>query len=139
MVKKILSSRRGEMYIEAVVTVIILIAFLSFMLSVFRVATINNTAMSITDALLETATYYGGFGPEFDAKVIELQEKYSGLPFTVSYTGDWYNAEYERVQLGDSLSVTVHYEVSITGFGSLLNVPLSCTRTGSSENFWKTA
>ena len=136
--KKILSSRRGEMYVEAIITVIIIISFLVFMVSVFRIATVNNTAANIADTLLETAAYHGGFGEEFNAKVVQLQEKYPNFQFTVSYTGDWYNQYYERVQLGDSLSVTVHYEVSISGFGAFLNIPLECTRSGASENFWKT-
>ena len=92
----------------------------------------------IADALLECATYRGCFDAEFYALAEDLQEKYPGLPFTVEVSGDWYNSTYQRVQLGDEMSVTVRFTVTINGFGSFLKITLPATRTGASENYWKT-
>lgn len=137
--KKILLSRKGEMYIDSIITVIIIISLLLFSLSTLRIVSVKNTADSIADQLLETAAFYGCFGTEFDSHVADLQAKYSNLSFTVTYDGDWYNEEYERVQLGDSMSLTLHYEVTLGGFGSFITIPLTSVRSAASENFWKTS
>lgn len=136
--RKMLSSKRGEMHIEAVVTIMILVAFMVFAMSVFRVSTVKNRADAIADTLLETATFYGCYGEEFDQKIVDLQNTYPNLEFTVSYDGDWYNSALERVQLGDTMTVTVYYKVTFGGFGSFLTLDLHSTRTGASENYWKT-
>lgn len=138
MLKKVLTNKRGEMYIGAVVTIIVVIALLVFSLTVMRVATVANTANTIADLLIETATYYGSFGTEFQNLEAELHETYN-LEFTVEYDGDWYNTGLKRVQLGDTMTVTVKYNFTFGGFGKFLTVPLKSVRSGASENYWKTA
>lgn len=136
--KKLLASRKGEMYIDALITCFLILAFLVFALSTFKVSSVRNTGDVIADRLLETACYYGSFGTEFQEEVTYLQEKYPGLEFTVSYSGEWYNESLQRVQLGGKMEVVVSYSVSFGGFGSFISVPLTSVRTGASENFWKT-
>ena len=137
--KKILTSKRGEMYFEAVITMMVIMALMVFVLSAFEVSVVKTTADSIADRLLETATFYGCFGDEFEAEVAMLREKYPNLEFEVGYSGDWYNTELRRVQLGDTMAVQITYEVTFSGFGSLISIPLNTTRYGASENYWKTA
>ena len=138
MLKKILSSKRGEMYFDAVITMLVIMSFMVFALSAFQVAVVKTTADSIADQLLETAAFYGSFSDEFDAKVAELRLVYPNLEFEVAYNGDWYNSELKRVQLGDTMMVQISYEVTFSGFGSWVSVPLTTTRVGASENYWKT-
>lgn len=135
--KKLLSSRKGEMYMEAVITFIVLISFLVFAIGSFRVGVVKSTADSVADQLLETATFYGCFSTEFQDKIDQLHETYPGLSFTVEYDADWYNVTLKRVQLGGTMTVKVNYEVVLKGFGTSIAIPLSTTRTGASENFWK--
>lgn len=135
--KKILSSKRGEMYFNAVITMIVIMSFMVFALSAFKVAVVKTTADSIADQLLETAVFYGSFSDEFEAKVAELRQVYPNLEFEVAYNGDWYNSELKRVQLGDTMAVQISYEVQFSGFGAWATVPLTTTRTGASENYWK--
>lgn len=137
MIKKVLTSKRGEMYISAVVTVMVVMALLVFSLTVLRVATVANTADAIADTLIESATYNGSFGTEFQALEAELHQTYN-LDFTVEYDGDWYNTSLKRVQLGDTMTVTVKYNFTFGGFGSFLTIPLQSVRSGASENYWKT-
>lgn len=138
MLKKVLTNKRGEMYISAVITIIVVIALLAFSLTVMRVATVANTADAIADLLIETATYYGSFGNEFQELEAKLHETYD-LEFTVEYSGDWYNAGLKRVQLGDAMNVTVKYNFTFGGFGEFITIPLKSVRNGASENYWKTA
>ena len=138
MIKNILTSKRGEMYIEAVITCIIIIALLLFCLSALKIASVKNTGDVICNPLLETATFYGCFGDEFYQAVEALKDQYPGLEFEVEVDGDWFNTTLKRVQLGDTMTVTVSYAVNIVGFGSFVNIPLKTVRTGASENYWKT-
>lgn len=137
MFKKILKSKRGEMYVEGVVTFIIIIALLVFSMSVLKVSPVKSRIDLIADRLLETATHYGCFGTEFAEEVAYLQEAYPNMEFTVSYDGEWYNATLQRVQLGDKMTVTVSCEVTLGALGSFVTIPLTSVRSGASENYWK--
>lgn len=139
MIKKVLTSKRGEMYIEGVVTVMVVVALLVFSLSVLQIATLSNTADTIADQLIETATFYGSFGTEYEAVKADLEETYNGMSFEVSENapGGYFNSTFKRVQLGDTMTVTVKYNFTFGGFGSFLTIPLQSVRTGASENYWK--
>lgn len=139
MIRKILSSKRGEMYVEAVVTIIIVMAVLLFCISALQVASVKNQADAIADTLLEHAAFYGCFDSNFYALVSEQKDAYPGIPFEVSISGDWFNEPLKRVQLGDTMTVRVSFSVTIGGFGSFIKIPLTTTRNGASENYWKTA
>lgn len=86
-------------------------------------------------ALLETASFYGGFGQQFEDKVAELQEEY--FPFEVETEATYFNTTYKRVQLGDPLKITIHFQAKIIGFGITLPVDLKVIRSGASEKYWK--
>lgn len=133
--KKMLSSKKGEMYVSQIVSLLVLISFLVMALTVFQVIGMKDEADRIADALLENATYYGGFGSEFDECVIKLQEEY--FPFTVEYEATYFNTQLKRVQLGDPLSITIKFTATVSGFGFKLPIELPVHRTGASEKFWK--
>lgn len=136
--KKIISSKRGEMYVEAVISLMVIAAFLVFALSAFRVSVVKTQADSVADQLLEVATFYGCFGEEYEDHLAKMQQAYSDLNLEVTYDGVWYNTNLKRVQLGDMMKVTVSYKVTFGGFGTFITLPLSTTRVGMSENYWKT-
>lgn len=133
--QKALASQRGEAYISAIVALIILMSVLGTALNSFQIIGVKDEVDRIADALLETATLYGGFGTEFDARVAQLQAEY--FDFTVTYDANWFNETYKRVQLGDTLSVTITFTVNLAGFGFNVPIELSVVRTGASEKYWK--
>lgn len=133
--KKLLSSQKGEMYVSQVISLVVLISFLGMALTVFQVIGMKDEADRIADVLLENATYNGGFGSEFDECVTKLQAAY--FPFEVEYEGDWLNTEYKRVQLGDTLSITVTITANLSGFGFNIPIDIPIHRTGASEKYWK--
>lgn len=137
MIKQILTSKRGEMYMEVIVTFIVILSLLLFCMSALQVASVRNTGDIICNYLLETATFYGEFGSEFNDAVNAMKEQYPGLEFEVAVDGDWFNSTLQRVQLGDAMTVTITYSVTIRGFGAFLSIPLKSVRTGASENYWK--
>ena len=137
--KKILSSKRGELYIEAVISLMVIAMFMVFALSAYRVSVVKTQADSVADQLLEVATFYGCFGDEYERHLEKMQTAYSDLNLEVTYDGEWYNVGLKRVQLGDMMQITVTYEVTFGGFGTFITLPLTTTRVGVSENYWKTA
>lgn len=140
MLKKILTSKRGEMYIEGIITIIVVFALLAFSLSVLQIATLSTTADHIADQLIETATFYGSFGSEYNKLKKELEQTYSGISFKVSEVAPdgYYNSSpiYKSVQLGDAMQVTVTYYFSFMGLKDAIE--LHTVRSGASEKYWKT-
>lgn len=133
--QKVLLSQKGEAYISAIVAMIILMNILGLALNTFQIIGAKDEVDRIADALLETATLYGGFGTEFDTKVAQLQSEF--FDFNVTYDANWFNAAYKRVQLGDPLSVTVTFTAHLLIFGVDIPIELPVTRTGASEKYWK--
>lgn len=134
-IRKVLASRKGEAHISTIIGVVILMTVLSVALSTFQIIGVKDEADRIADALLETATFYGGFGTEFDDRVSQLQAEY--FDFTVTYDANWFNQNYKRVQLGDTLSVTITFTAHLFIFGVDVPIELPVVRTGASEKYWK--
>ena len=135
MLKKILTSKKGEMYIDAVVTLLVVIALLVFSLSVLRVAPVQSRLDTIADQLIELACYKGCFDSEFYARVEQIKQSNSDLQLEITSGADkWFNDSLHRVQLGESMHVTVRCEFKFMGSKP---ITLTATRTGVSENYWK--
>lgn len=129
------SNKGAASYVSIIVSMIILMNVLGLVLNTFQIVGVKDEADRIADTLLETATFYGGFGTEFDERVAQLQAEY--FDFTVTYDAEWFNEAYKRVQLGDTLSLTITFTVNLTGFGFNVPIELPVTRTGASEKYWK--
>lgn len=134
-IRQIMASRKGHVPIEAAVAFLVLMGLLATALNSFQVVGRKDEADRIADALLETATYYGGFGSEFDQRVAQLKDEY--FDFDVSCDATWFNQTYKRVQLGDPLSITITFTVKLTLFGTSIPITLPVYRTGASEKYWK--
>lgn len=155
MFKKIVASKSGEMYIEAVITLMVVVVLLLFSISALGISPVNNTADMLVDQLIEQACFNGCFGSEFQKEVAELEKQYSNIGLKVKYgvcdekkgdpahsiacaecTAKYYNSTLQRVQLGGKMWVTVYYEFSLMGLPN--PIELSTSRVGASENYWKT-
>lgn len=133
--KKRFAAQKGEAYVSILIVMLLMMGILALSLNTFQIIGVKDEADRIADALLETATFYGGFGSEFDARVTQLRAEY--FDFTVTYDAQWFNEAYKRVQLGDTLSLTVTFTVSLKGMGIDTRIPITVARTGASEKYWK--
>lgn len=136
MLKKIFSSKRGEVYIDVAISVIALVMFMVLALNIFSAVTLKTHMDRIAEDLLAVATYTGEFGDDFEAKVEELKEQYFDFEVGI-YADEYHSSTLKRVQLGGTMVVTITVDTSIAGQG--VSVPLSLTvqRVGQSEQFWK--
>lgn len=134
--KKILN-KKGEGYIDICIGIIALLSMLVLTLNVYSFLTLKQDLDEISEQLIEAATYSGCFGDEFNDRTESLKSQF--FDFDVDVSADsYYNASYKRVQLGNTMKVTVKVHTKLVGIG-IVNMPVICTstRSGISERHWK--
>ena len=135
--KKIITSKRAEGYIDVVVGIFAIMMVLVVVLNIFQFLTLKQDLDEISGQLIETATFNGCFCGEFDEKVENLQNQF--FDFDVDTDAEsYFNATYERVQLGDRMDVYVSVRTYVQGLG-MFRIPVTVTshRSGISEKYWK--
>lgn len=137
MIKKLLHSRRGEGYIDTCIGVIVFVLILVVIINVFSFITLKTEMDEICDELIETATFTGEFGSDFWDRDGELLDKYYWYGIDTD-AERYYNTTYQRVQLGDTMTVTINVTTYLKGFGIVkIPVNVSVTKSGISEKYWK--
>mgnify|MGYP003446053254 FL=1 len=137
MIKKVLSSRKGEGYIDMCVGVVVFVMILVIAINIFSFITLKVEMDQIAEALIESATYSGEFDTDFwNADMYNLDEYYY---YDIDYGADeYFNEAYRRVQLGTRMWVTISKDTYIKGLGIFkIPVTVSVTRSGLSERYWK--
>jgi len=135
--KKIITSRKAEGYIDICVGIIALLSVLVLTLNIYSFLTLKQDLDEISEQLIEVATYTGCFGDDFNARADSLKTEY--FDFDVDVSADsYYNATYKRVQLGKTMRITVTVHTQLKGVG-VVDIPITATskRSGISEHYWK--
>lgn len=135
--KKIITSKKGEGYIDVVIGIFAMMMVLVLVLNIFEFMTLKQDLDEISGQLIETAIFNGSFDSEFDERVESLQNQF--FDFEVQTSADeYFNASYERVQLGDKMDVYVSVQTYVQGLG-MFRIPVTVTshRSGISEKYWK--
>ena len=132
-----IKNRRGEGYVDMCIGVIVFVMILVIAINIFSFITLRVDMDQIADELIDCATYNGSFGADYSARATELKDQY--FDFNSSYDADeYFNRNYRRVQLGDTMYVTVTVTTDIRGLGVFkIPVTLSVTRSGLSQRYWK--
>lgn len=135
--KKVITSKKAEGYIDVVVGIFAILMVVVVVLNIFQFMTLKQDLDEISGQLIETATFNGCFDSEFDERVESLQNQF--FDFQVDTDAEsYFNAHYKRVQLGDQMDVYVSVETYIQGLG-MFKIPVTVTshRSGISEKYWK--
>lgn len=134
---KCLKDKRGEGYIDICVMIISFVVGLVVSLNLFAFITLKVEMDTIAEELIESATYEGEFGDEFQNRTETLKNVY--YEFNTEYGADeWFNTTLQRVQLGDEMWVTISKETYVKGLGAFkIPVTVKVTRSGISEKYWK--
>lgn len=135
--KKIITSKKAEGYIDVVVGIFAILMVVVVVLNIFQFMTLKQDLDEISGQLIETATFNGCFDSEFDERVESLQNQF--FDFQVDTDAEsYFNAHYKRVQLGEQMDVYVSVETYIQGLG-MFRIPVTVTshRSGISEKYWK--
>lgn len=137
MIKKVLSSRKGEGYIDMCVGVVVFVMILVIAINIFSFITLKVEMDQIAEDLIESATYSGEFDTDFwNADMYNLDQYYY---YDIDYGADeYFNEAYNRVQLGTRMWVTISKDTHVKGLGIFkIPVTVSVTRSGLSERYWK--
>ena len=129
--RKILISKRGEIAIEAVAILFVLLVSVVAFFNISSVVSTKQQLDTYATELCRTAEITGRVGDETTARENELTANMGLSPeITWSKTG--------KVQLGEKVSVTctMTKSVGVGGIGSW-PIPIKSTASGKTEVYWK--
>lgn len=136
MIKKLLSSKKGEGYIDVCVNVIVFVMLLVIVINIFSFIAIKSELAQVADELIMMATHTGRFGIEFyelDGKLLEDHFYYH-----LRVGADEYVTEDDKVQLGHEMWVEPRVETTLKGLGMFeIPITIKVKRYGLSEVYWK--
>ncbi|MBQ9483148.1 MAG: DUF4320 family protein [Ruminiclostridium sp.] len=137
MIRNISRCRRGEGYVNVCIGVIAFVIVIVIAINIFSFITLRSDMEIVADELLETATYTGCFGADYDSIKNTLKGDYFDFD-TAEGAESFFNAAYKRVQLGDTMCVEVRVTTYLRGVGAFkIPVTLTVKRSGISEKYWK--
>jgi hypothetical protein len=137
MMKKLMRSKRGEGYIDTAISVVVFVMILVVAINIFSFIALKQEMDQIAEELIEAATYAGSFEGDFWSRDSELLDQYYYYGISTS-AEKYFNSGYGRVQLGDTMSVSIYVTTHLKGLG-IFKIPItvSVTRSGISEKYWK--
>lgn len=136
--KKLLRSKRGEGYIDTVVGVLAAMMVIVLALNVFSFLTVKQDLDYFAKEMIDVSTTYGRTSTEAAERYSELCSA-TGLSPTYSFAGTvYFNSQTGKVQLGDTIKVTLTYSTYVHGLGVFqIPITLTATHSGLSQKYWK--
>lgn len=141
--KRVLRCKKGELYIDSAISMVMLVMVIAVALNVFQFFTLKINMEHITKELIYVATMHGTTkdnpGSPVGDRLAEIETEL-GMDVNVTWSAPdgYFNGSDESVQYGDKIVVTVSYDVELTGVGAeALSGPVTATRSGLSEKYWK--
>ena len=129
---------KAEGYIDTVVCVMAAMMVIVLALNVFSFLTLKQNMDHFAKELIDTATTYGRTNEQATDRYNELCDEL-GISPLVSYSGTTYfNNSTEKVQLGETITVTLTYQTYVKGLG-VFKIPITLTAkfSGLSQKYWK--
>ena len=130
-------SKRGDGYIDVVVSVLVSMMLIVLSLNVFSFLTIKQDMDYFTKEMIYSASAYGKTTGEVNTRYNELVAE-TGLNPTITWQTTYFNASAKTVQLGNTITVTLTYSTYVKGFG-VFKIPITLTakHSGLSQKYWK--
>ena len=136
MIKKIISSKKGEGYVDICIATVIFVMLTVIALNIFSFITLKNDMDQIADNLIIAATHSGGFGEDFTDVDMDMIDNY--FYYEMDYGAEEFFTSGEKVQLGDRMWVEISVDTSVKGLGIFeIPVTVKVKRFGISEAYWK--
>jgi len=136
-VKEILQSKKGDGYIDVVLSVLVLMMLIVLALNVFTFLALKQDMDYFAKELIHCAAADGMTAGQVNTRCSELSTE-TGISPAVSWNTTYYNTAQRTVQLGDTIQVTLTLQSHKRGFG-LIRVPVTLTakHSGISQKYWK--
>lgn len=132
-----IKNKKAESYIDIVIMILVFAFILVFTMSAVKMAAVRQDLKYMCGELVECASVNGCVGNEVQKRYEELCEEIGFRP-DMSFSAEYFDVSGGKVQLGDTITCTLTYEASLTGFGGEL-FPLNVTVrvSGLSSIYWK--
>lgn len=128
---KIIKSKRGEGYVDVVVTVLVIMLLVALAVNVFPAFIIKNQLDTFAAELVREAEISGRIGTETTRKAEQLRNNI-GISPAIS----WSRTGNLQIDTEVTLTLTLRYDIGFFNFGSF-PVTLESRAIGKSEVYWK--
>ncbi len=130
-------SKRGEGYIDVIISVFVLLMVIVLALNVFSFLSLKQDMDYFAKEMIFTATAFGRTTGEVDARYSELETQ-TGLSVDVNWQAEYFSVSAGTVQYGDTITVTLTYQTTLKGFGTIpVPITLTAKHSGLSQKYWK--
>ena len=135
--KRILQSKKGDGYIDVVISVLVAMMLVVLILNVFSFLTLKQDLDYFAKEMISCAAANGMTAGAVNTRYSELTAE-TGISPTVTWNAAYFNAAQRTVQLGDTIRVTLTMQSRVRGLG-LISVPVTLTakHSGISQKYWK--
>lgn len=134
--RKVLN-KRGEGYIDVAVSVLVTMMLIVLALNVFSFFVIRQDMDYFAREMVSAAAVNGCTAGETATRYSELAQE-TGLRPQYAWDTDYCDAADQRVQLGDTIKVTLTCGSYTVGFGIFkIPVTLTASYSGLSQMYWK--
>ena len=135
--KRLLTSKSGEGYIDVIVIIISAMLVIALAIKVFPVFIAKHQLNTFASELCRTAEIEGQIGTETNKRIAELQIQI-GIKPSLTWSGNYISGT-QKIQLNNSIEVTVSHKEDIGLFGNFGSFPIMLTSRagGRSEVYWK--
>ena len=136
--RKLLSNKRGENYIDTVVGVVAAMMVIVVALNIFSFLTLKQDLDYYAKEMVEVCCLYGKTCDEVQDRDEELSAEL-GLDPDLSFDGtEYFNATKRTVQYGEVIVVELTYRTYVRGLGVCrIPVMLTAKHSGLSRKYWK--
>ncbi len=132
MLKRILTSRRGEGYIDVCILVLCAMLVIAFAVKLLPIFIAKQQLDTFATELVREAEIAGRIGTETDRRAQALREQ-TGLDPDIQWS------DTGHIQLNGEITVILTYETDLGLFGGFGSFPvtLRASASGKSEVYWK--
>lgn len=134
---RLLRSEKGEGYVDVIIIVMSAMLVIAFAVRVFPVFIAKQKLDTFANQLCRTAEIAGQIGIETDNRISQLEEQTGLLP-NITWNASYITGT-KRIQLNESINITLTHTVDIGLFGNIGSFPVTLTSkaTGRGEVYWK--
>lgn len=137
--KRLLRDRKGgvDQYVSALIAMLSLLALFVMISAGMKAMNAYNTMNDFGSELAVTVSNEGRCsGDRVEARYNELVTA-TGIKPDVEYSADYFDTETRTVQYGDTITLRLSMQTTISALHISIPIPLSITKSVSSQQYWK--
>ncbi|MFA6730585.1 MAG: DUF4320 family protein [Candidatus Izemoplasmatales bacterium] len=133
----LIKNKRGDGYIDVVISVLVSMMMIVLILNVFSFMTVKQDMDYFAKEMINCAAANGTTTGRVNTRYYELVAE-TGIAPAVVWNTSYFNASQQTVQLGDTITVTLVLQSRVRGLG-VISIPVTLTakHSGISQKYYK--